>query len=173
MRRWIAGVAIVIGAWCGPAACVARPDLCWVCEREVHGQVRATLVLANGRSVPACCPRCALHYRQEPGHPVRSIRVTDYPSQAGLPLERAWLVEGSDETPCLAHHPVVDAAAGALHVCYDRCMPSLIAFRDADAARGFMTAHGGTLRAPGAITIPGATAPGSGPAATPPPAAPR
>lgn len=152
LRGWITGAAIVLGALAGLGACVARTELCWVCEREVHKRLRATFVLANGRSVPACCPRCALHYREEPGNRVRSIRVTDYDTNTALPLERAWLVEGSDETPCLRHHLVADAAGGPLHICYDRCVPSLIAFRDGAAARAFIAEHGGELRAPGAAT---------------------
>ncbi|MBI4169761.1 MAG: hypothetical protein HY510_07475 [Acidobacteria bacterium] len=41
-----------------------------------------------------------------------------------------------------------------MHVCYDRCMPSLIAFGDEAAARAFMADHGGTLRPPGALSRP-------------------
>jgi hypothetical protein len=44
----------------------------------------------------------------------------------------------------------VTAGEGApLHACYDRCMPSLIAFRDAAAARAFVAEHGGRLQPPG------------------------
>jgi hypothetical protein len=131
-------------------ACARKADHCWVCEREIHPQVRATLTLGDGKKVSACCPRCALHYMEEPGRAVREIRVTDYASGQGLALERALLVEGSDEAPCMQHPPVADETRSPMHVCYDRCMPSLIAFRDAGAARAFMDDHGGMLRSPGA-----------------------
>jgi len=133
-----------------PLACARRADHCWVCDREIHPQVRAALTLGDGKKVSACCPRCALHYLEEPSHAVRDIRVTDYASEVSLPLERAFLVEGSDETPCIQHPPITDETRTPTHICYDRCMPSLIAFKDASAARAFMDDHGGTLRSPGA-----------------------
>jgi len=129
--------------------CARKADHCWVCEREIHPQVRAALTLGDGKQVPACCPRCALHYLEAPGHAVREIRVTDYAGGRGLPLEHAFLVEGSDETPCIQHPPMTDETRTPMHICYDRCMPSLIAFKDETAARAFMGDHGGTLRQPG------------------------
>lgn len=131
------------------AACAAHTDACWVCERAVHDEVRATLILANGRRVPACCPRCALHYRSERGAGLREIEVTDHAGGGMLPLAKAFLVEGSDETPCLDHHPVVDERRVPMHVCYDRCMPSLIAFAAGTGARAFIEEHGGVLHPPG------------------------
>jgi hypothetical protein len=135
--------------------CAGRPERCWVCQREIHSQVRAVLTLANGKEVTACCPRCALHYREEPGNRVREIQVTDYAGHRSLPLSRAYLVEGSDETPCLHHHvPVMDDSRTPMRVCYDRCMPSLVAFASADAARTFMKEHGGILYGPGELPSP-------------------
>ena len=134
--------------------CAFRPEHCWVCQREIHSQVRATLTLADGKQVPACCPRCALHYREEPGNKVRRIQVTDYATGETLPLDRAYLVEGSDETPCLHHPPVVDEARAPMQVCYDRCMPSLIAFKTSPEASAFLAEHGGELHAPGTFRMP-------------------
>ena len=131
--------------------CVPRPEHCWVCQREIHSSVRAVLTLADGKRVVACCPRCALHYREEPGNRVRSITVTDYAGGETLPLQKAFLVEGSDETPCVHRGPMTDASGQPMQVCFDRCMPSLIAFQDAREARSFMADHGGQLFAPGAF----------------------
>jgi hypothetical protein len=136
--------------------CASRSERCWVCEREVHPQVHAVLTLSDGRKVIACCPRCALHYEEEPGNRVKGIQVTDYATRRPLNLARAYLVEGSDETPCVHHHPpMMDDSRTPMRVCYDRCMPSLIAFAGADAARGFMKEHGGVLYAPGAFAVSG------------------
>ena len=134
-------------------ACARQAEQCWVCKREIHAQVRATLTLSNGKKVPACCPRCALHYQEEPGRPVRAITVTDYATGKSLPFGQAYLVEGSDETPCVQHPNVMDDTHMPMQACYDRCMPSLIAFGTADQARDFMTDHGGALFEPG--TFPG------------------
>jgi hypothetical protein len=126
----------------------------------VHDTVRTTLTLASGRNVVACCPRCALHYEEEAGDRVRAIRVTDYAGGSTLPFSDAYLVEGSDETPCMRHHAAaVDESKAPMQACYDRCMPSLIAFREAPAARAFVADHGGTLYQPG--TFPGLPAPKS------------
>jgi hypothetical protein len=135
--------------------CGARTERCWVCQREIHSQVRAVLTLADGKRVTACCPRCALHYQEEPGNRVREIQVTDYAGHRSLALARAYLVEGSDETPCLHHHaPVMDDSRTPMRVCYDRCMPSLVAFASGEAARSFMKEHGGILYAPGELPSP-------------------
>jgi len=134
--------------------CALRPEHCWVCQREIHSRVRATLTLTDGKQVPACCPRCALHYREEPGNKVRRIQVTDYSTGETLPLDRVYLVEGSDETPCLHHPPVVDESHSPMQVCYDRCMPSLIAFKKSGEARAFLDEHGGEIHAPGTFRMP-------------------
>ncbi len=133
------------------AACAGKADLCWVCQREIHPQVRATLTLGGGKTVTACCPRCALHYQKESPEAVRDIQVTNYAGGGSLPMQQAFLVEGSDETPCMHHPPVIDQAGAPMQMCYDRCMPSLIAFREATAARAFVSEHGGTVYPPGSL----------------------
>lgn len=134
------------------ASCSATGDVCWVCQREITPRVRVTLALEDGRRVHACCPRCALHYGAESGPGVRRIDVSDYASQATLDLKQAFLVEGSDETPCLKHHHAVTDGTGApMHVCYDRCMPSLIAFASRESAAAFQEEHGGILIPPGGL----------------------
>jgi hypothetical protein len=129
--------------------CSREPAHCWVCQREIHPQVAATLTLGNGKKVPACCPRCALHYQEEPGNRVRRITVSDYAGNGTLPLSEAFLVEGSDETPCVHHPAVMDESKSPMQVCFDRCMPSLIAFRTRETAQRFQSDHGGTLYPPG------------------------
>ena len=131
-------------------ACAARPEACWICQREVHDSVRTTLTLGSGKSVVACCPRCALHYQEEPASKVREILVTDYGGGGSLSFLKAFLVEGSDETPCLRHHQAMtDESRTPMQICYDRCMPSLIAFKQETAARAFAAEHGGTVYPPG------------------------
>lgn len=143
----------------GLIACAQRPEQCWVCQREVHATVRTTLILASGRQVVACCPRCALHYQEEPGNAVREIRVTDHAGGGSLPLDAAFVIEGSDDTPCMRHHPVADESHTPMRVCYDRCMPSLIAFKEEAAARAFAADHGGTVHRPGTVATPRSASP--------------
>ncbi|MBI2016776.1 MAG: hypothetical protein HYS77_14745 [Candidatus Rokubacteria bacterium] len=143
----------------GLPGCVRHPESCWVCQREVHASVRTNLILASGKKVVACCPRCALHYQEEPGKAVREIRVTDHAGGGSLPLDAAFLIEGSDETPCMRHHPVADESHTPMQVCYDRCMPSLIAFKEEAAARAFAADHGGTIHRPGTVAPPRSASP--------------
>ncbi|HXH27488.1 MAG TPA: hypothetical protein VNL37_00480, partial [Candidatus Polarisedimenticolia bacterium] len=126
-------------------ACARSIANCQVCDREIHARTRAVLTLADGKRVETCCPRCALHYVASSKVAVRGMTVTDYVSGTAVPADRANLVEGSDETPCMPPTPIERDTRAPLQVCYDRCMPSLIAFRDAAAARAFMAEHGGTL----------------------------
>ena len=132
-------------------ACARRAATCEVCRREAHAEVAAAVILADGRRVTPCCPRCALRYAGEAGRaPAARIEVTDYVSRRVLPLDTAYLVEGSDETPCLRHHAPATGGEGApLHLCFDRCMPSLIAFAAEPEARAFIDVHGGDLLPPG------------------------
>ena len=143
-RRVVLALLVLLGA-----ACAARPEHCWVCDREIHPQVRATLTLRGGRTAHACCPRCALHYRVANPGALGGIAVTDYPSGSSLSIDAAWMVEGSDETPCMHHPPVADPTRTPMQVCYDRCLPSLIAFRLEAQARAFAAEHGGTVLSPG------------------------
>ena len=134
------------------AACSSQSEVCWVCQREITPNVRVTLSLDEGRKVHACCPRCALHYQSEGDRTVRHIAVSDHATGGSLSLESAYFVEGSDETPCLKHHHAMTGDGGApMQVCYDRCMPSLIAFARRDAAQAFLEEHGGALIPPGGL----------------------
>jgi hypothetical protein len=152
-KRW-ARLLLILVVPATLAACTGKAEQCWVCQREVHPQVRATLTLGSGRTVAACCPRCALHYEREGPEAVREIRVTDFAGGGSLPMNQAFLVEGSDEAPCMHHPPAIDPAGAPMQMCYDRCMPSLIAFREAATARAFAAEHGGTVLPPGSLPVP-------------------
>ncbi len=134
--------------------CAPGHDLCAICEREIHSTHYASLVLEDGRTFKACCPRCALEYLRQHAGDAKELLVADHVSARLFPIESAYLLEGSDETPCLRHEPAVAEAKSPLHLCYDRCQPSLIAFRDASAATEFLREHGGRLHPPGDHALP-------------------
>ena len=145
-RSWLQVVALA-----GLLTCRNPEAVCAICDRPIHPEMAATVVLEDGRQLNACCPRCALHHRTLQTTGIRRIEVTDHAGGGRLPLESAFLVDGSDQTPCLGHTPNVDPSGVALHTCYDRCVPSLIAFKDKSMARAFTTEHGGVLRLPSAV----------------------
>jgi hypothetical protein len=144
----LASVALSL-AFALVAGCARPPEVCDACGREVHPALRVTLRLEGKRDLHACCPRCALHFRDESEAEVSGVTVSDYASEVPLDLESAWLVEGSDEIPCVRHAPTAGEGGAPLHRCYDRCVPSLIAFAGETAARAFVQEHGGRLRPPG------------------------
>jgi hypothetical protein len=150
--RWpFLTASLLFAAWLG---CGGEPRLCEVCRRSLHADVQATLVLADGDRVHACCPRCALHYMERNADRVARMEVTDHGGGGSIAIADAYLVEGSDRTPCLEHHVVADETGVPLRICYDRCMPSLIAFRSEENARAFIAEHGGTLLPAGARAAP-------------------
>lgn len=157
----VAAILLAAALMAALFACGARQEMCRICERETHLAVRSELHLEDGGTIKACCPRCALHFLQETDRTARSFEVSDYAGGGMLAVEAAFLIEGSDETPCLRHHPpILGEGRAPLHVCYDRCRPSLIAFRDEAAARAFASAHGGTLHHPGRFPATTGSSPG-------------
>ena len=154
MRRCLVLIPILL--LLASLACLRGGEKCGVCHREVHAATRA-IVTGGGTRIITCCPRCALHYLQDSGRDPALLRLTDHERGGALAWNEAWLLEGSDETPCLHEPPVMDETHTATHLCYDRCLPSLLAFASEPAARAFMDQHGGTLFAPGTFRLPSAT----------------
>lgn len=147
--RCLLTAALCVAVLLMAPGCSPSHELCAICEREIHSEVHASLVLNDGRILKACCPRCALEFLRQQAGDAKELFVADHASAQLFPIESAYLVEGSDETPCRRHEPAVAEAKSPLHLCYDRCQPSLIAFRDASAATEFLREHGGRLHPPG------------------------
>jgi len=150
---WIALPLCLAGAL---IACSAEPELCEVCKREIHPGVAAELTLAGGRQVWACCLRCALHFKESIETPVQRIDVEDHTGSGLLDVAAAYVVEGSRLNPCMPPAPREGGTRVALQLAYDRCVPSMIAFREEEDARAFLAEQGGTLQPPGHFTDSGA-----------------
>jgi hypothetical protein len=119
---------------------------CDICGRAVHTEHESIVLLKDGAKVHTCCPRCALHYeRQKPGQ-VDRILVADRAAGKGIDAQEAIYVEGSDDQPCV---PISETSPRELGAEYDRkfdrCLPSLVAFKEESTARYFVAAHGGRL----------------------------
>jgi hypothetical protein len=68
-------------------------------------------------------------------------------------------VEGSDVTPCSSMHegtPPVDERGCCMKAVYDRCLPSVLAFRSRERAESFAKEHGGTVKTLAEIDAPAA-----------------
>jgi hypothetical protein len=120
---------------------------CEICGRGIHAGHEATLLMQDGKKIHACCPRCALH-RVEHGFPKPvQMAVTDRISGREMRAQDAFYVEGSDELVCIPPSAAVPPRQPPVEYerAFDRCSPSLIAFKDEAAARDFAQVHGGRI----------------------------
>lgn len=143
----LAAIAVItaVGFWAFRS--VARPPqgLCNVCDRTLHAGVTYRLELA-GRHEDACCPRCGMHYAiQHPGA-VQKALATDFNTGHWIAAESAYYVEGGDVEYCTMHSTPVEREPQGVRVReYDRCLPSLVAFRTQPEAVSYQQQHGGRV----------------------------
>ncbi len=104
-----------------------------------------TVALVDGKRANYCCPACALSEQQQSGKPVRIVELTDFLSGAPLKPASSFVVRNSNVNPCLQHHPAVDENSQPLEASFDRCSPSVLAFRDQNSAAAFTGEHGGQV----------------------------
>ncbi|MEE8537276.1 MAG: hypothetical protein V3S71_04665 [Acidobacteriota bacterium] len=125
---------------------------CGVCERQRHPGMGAELTLASGQGLATCCLSCALHFSEKLETPARRFKVEDHAGGGLLDVESAYVVEGSRLNPCLLPSPREAGTRTPLRLSYDRCAPSMVAFRQVRQARDFIARHGGTLQPPGHLS---------------------
>ena len=149
-RTWIAVTALALVLFLG--FCRFGAKNCSQCGRTECRNMAFTVHLQDGTEVETCCPRCGLHYLEGEHPAVRSLSAHDFYTAAKLPADRAFYVEGSDVTPCLAPgNPPVRDEHGCCAPVYDRCLPSLLAFSSRERAEAFAKEHGGTMKTFGEI----------------------
>jgi len=103
------------------------------------------VAVVKGRSRLFCCPACALSEHEQEGKPIRVLALADFPTGANLPPDTAFLVKGSDVNMCARIHGPMDTDKRQGTVSYDRCSPSLLAFRQKNDALEFAREHGGEV----------------------------
>ncbi len=119
---------------------------CDVCGREIHSGQESTILLKSGKKLHACCPRCAFHHEVNNPGQVERVLVTDHETGEKIKSQEAVYVEGSDEVTCIPESSNPPREPGVeFRRAYDRCLPSLVAFKDEGAARRFIAVHGGRL----------------------------
>jgi hypothetical protein len=119
---------------------------CDICGRPIHAAHEAVVLRKDGGKVHNCCPRCALHY--EINHPaaVEGLLVTDRITGERIDARQAFYIEGGDEPSCLMPSETPPREPGTeFSRVFDRCLPSLVAFRETEDARRYMSVHGGRL----------------------------
>jgi hypothetical protein len=117
---------------------------CRACSRPVHEHMR-TIAAVDGQRGVYCCPACALSEHQQAGRPVQVVELTDFLTGKSLEPSGAYLVRDSNVNPCSRHEPSVTSDKQPMHTHFDRCSPSLLAFRDAQTAQTFTAERGGQI----------------------------
>ncbi|OGL42475.1 MAG: hypothetical protein A2042_09155 [Candidatus Schekmanbacteria bacterium GWA2_38_11] len=122
-----------------------KPEKCALCGRDVHEITKTLVTFEEGKDEKACCIKCALKYEAESSKKALAIRVPDFNTGETIEAEKAFYVVGSDITPCCSQKVMIDQAKMPFVLCYDRCLPSVIAFKTKEEAIKFMKEHGGRI----------------------------
>jgi transcription elongation factor Elf1 len=120
--------------------------MCPFCDRMVH-PVTAYRLKVNGHEVAACCPRCGMHAQmnQEQGKP-EAAWATDVNTGESIAAESATYVEGGDVQYCTHGDETVTREPHGVSVReYDRCLPTLAAFKTPQEAETYQQQHGGRV----------------------------
>ena len=122
-----------------------EPNSCPFCDRMIHART-AFRIAVGGRIEVACCPRCGLHYQAHHPHDVQKAWVADLNSSDPIPAELATYEEGGDVEYCARpDHAVEREPQGVAVRAYDRCLPTLVAFKTRSEAEDYQKQHGGRV----------------------------
>ncbi|HLG97872.1 MAG TPA: hypothetical protein VKX49_16280 [Bryobacteraceae bacterium] len=148
-KRWLAIFAVVlVAAGLGYAGLrvyrASQPEQCYACLRAIHAHSR-TVAIVNGKPRTFCCPACALSEHEQEGKPIRVTELTSYLTGEKLTPDEAFIVKGSDVNMCAHARELVDEEKRPADLHYDRCSPSMLAFKQKSAAMEFARQHGGQV----------------------------
>ncbi len=140
----LAIIALLIGA--GYYVYIQLQPVCTICRRPVHKATFYSIVLEDESSVEVCCPRCGLHF-QRGRRDVADAQVADFSTGERFPADEAHYVENSSVHLCCPTDRVQEDRSGTQYtLAWDRCLPSLVAFRDRDRAVEFSRQRGGLIK---------------------------
>ena len=120
--------------------------MCPFCDRMVHPATSYRLK-AGDRTMVVCCPRCGMHAQvnQTLGKP-GAAWATDVNTGESVPAESAVYVEGGNLQYCThGARPVEREPHGVSVREYDRCLPTLVAFKTPQEAEAYEQEHGGRI----------------------------
>jgi hypothetical protein len=122
-----------------------RPNLCNVCNRGLHAGMTYRMEV-HGHTEVTCCPRCGMHYAIAHAQDVKGSWATDLNSGQRIPAESASYNEGGDVEYCTQDEtPVAREPHGISEREYDRCLPTLVAFKTRAEAEAYRAQHGGRV----------------------------
>jgi hypothetical protein len=146
IAAWAVGV-IVIAALVGITVVGFNrpPRTCAVCARPVEPRWAFRAVLQSGKTVETCCCRCGFRYVMTAYEPVWAMWAADLFTGQWVPAQKAVYVSGSRLSHCAATGLQPDGLGCCYVKTFDRCLPSLAAFKDRDQATRFQQQYGGQI----------------------------
>lgn len=156
MRSTVVGIALIVilglfGYYAWGTFQARQASVCAVCGRPLHSG-SSVVAEVDGEPKPFCCAACALWAERQTGATVKITQVSDHDSGDALDPSEATFVVGSRVNHCLQQHSVFDSSRTALDPAmetgaleFDRCSPSILAFRSRSAAARFAEQEGGQL----------------------------
>lgn len=120
--------------------------MCPFCDRMVH-PVTAYRLKVGDHVVAACCPRCGMHAQVNQAVGKGGMAwATDVNTGESVPAESATYVEGGDVQYCThGDQPITRAPHSVSTREYDRCLPTLVAFKTPQEAEAYQQQHGGRV----------------------------
>jgi hypothetical protein len=143
---WLIGIVLaIILVWGAKAVFGRSPRICVVCQRTIDPHWAFKIVLQSGKSLETCCCRCGFRYVMTSHQPVRAMWATDFFSGKRVSAQKAVYVSDSRLTHCAPTGLQVDWLGSSYVKVFDRCLPSLVAFKDRREARRFQKQYGGQI----------------------------
>ncbi len=122
-----------------------KDQACAFCERPLH-KATAYRVSIGDQVKTACCPRCGMHYAVDHPGAVRQAWAADLNSGETVPATSAYYVAGGDVEYCTVRQaPVQREPQGVSVRAYDRCLPTMVAFKSRVEAEAYSAQHGGRI----------------------------
>ena len=130
---------------CNPVNFGTEPA-CQVCGRPIQKGTHYKVFLRGQDPVDTCCPRCGLRLQQSSNDLARA-EAADFETGQRLDAREAVYVENSHIHLCRHQDRALrDQAGEGYALDWDRCLPSLVAFRKRERALEFAGQHGGTIK---------------------------
>ena len=120
-------------------------SVCSICGREIHPAWAFTITFNDGRKQRFCCAKCGIVTMLNQRPTVRSGTATDFWTGKILPAENAFYLWGSDAEHCAVPQKSDWTDSQPMQLTWDRCIPSLVAFKTRHGAEQFQSQHGGRV----------------------------
>lgn len=120
-------------------------SLCPACNREIHSDWAYTITFKNGTRERLCCAKCGIFEQLNKQADAASATATDFATGKPIEATKALYVWNSNVEHCPIPQKQEWLNKQPMQLVWDRCIPSLIAFRSRQEAEKFQSEHGGNI----------------------------